>query len=267
MNRRPLLFVLVAAAVGACGPVLRDVAFQAWCGDTLCHWDTTGEIEQAPSWHDSDFAVRLASVGSSISQTERRDLVLPIPDDAQLSRDEIQELCEDLGGELVGNACAAPVGGSSRNVCRRFEVLADVSADAQVFLELDYGDDGIVDYEQPIAATSWRPVSFLLPLPGWATVTRYSIRKRADGRALLAQFGVFSDSECAGAVQVDERHLGAFCSDDEQCASGICADVGDRTACSECATDDECGADEVCDLLLDVDAVPGGVHRACQPSP
>lgn len=159
MQRVSLLLVLCAWLLGGCeSNLIENPSFDRWCDDRLCDWNTdTGKIERVGSWHPKDYAVSFVDKGTQISQ---------------LSRDP------------------APGG------CIRFAMIADVQPRAELSLQLDFHDDGVIDDEQKIPAISWQETSFLVRAPRSYSKVRYILRKQGDGRAVLAQLWAESDG-CA----------------------------------------------------------------------
>jgi hypothetical protein len=221
--RRILWGVALACAAFACGDrLIRDPSFELWCGKKLCApWESHGKVTRVGTWHRHDYGVELAD-GAEISQ-------------------------------LVNHA---PV------KCIEFELIADVSAEAEVQLELDFMDDGHVEHAEPIAESHWARLHFLVRAPSWYDGVRFTVRKQGHGHAVLAQLAASASSDCSGEpIVLDDLLGGAHCENDDQCASGLCDAIPQRTmldgepppdpalVCSGCSVDDECGGNQVCGVL------------------
>jgi hypothetical protein len=144
------LAALLTLLLGACDTGLIDnPSFDRWCGEELCDWETTeGKIERTSSWHKKDYAVAFEETPTEITQ-----------------------LVQSGGG-----------GG-----CVRFDVIADVQAEAELKLFVNFGDNGSAVVEQMVAASNWAPTSFLVREPSSYKRVRYTLRKIGRGRAVLAQ--------------------------------------------------------------------------------
>ena len=231
--RRALFGVALACAALACGDrLISDPSFELWCGNKLCApWESHGKVTRVGTWHRHDYGVELAD-GAEISQ-------------------------------LVTHA---PV------KCIEFELIADVSAEAEVQLELDFMDDGKVEHTEPIAESRWARLHFLVRAPSWYDGVRFTVRKQGHGRAVLAQLAATSSSDCNGdPIALDARPDGGRCERDEQCASGVCDAIPQRTmlkgapppnaalVCSDCRADDDCEGEQVCGVLES----KWGPYRSC----
>ena len=227
-----LLGALALCAAAACGTrLLRDPSFELWCGDKLC----------AP-WESEG---EIARVGT----WHRNDYGVALMDGAELSQ----------------RVDAAPV------ECIEFELIADVDAEAEVQLELDFMDDGRSEYKEPIAESRWARLRFLVPTPTWYRGLRFRVRKLGHGHAVLAQLSATSSSDCKGErLALDDRPDGGQCDRAKQCKSGTCAPVPQRfqigdevsnpaSVCGGCAEDADCPDGGVCGALEGA----FGPYRAC----
>ena len=209
--RIPSLFILAAAVsqMGAtdCGNVLSDPGFDLWCGDKLCDWKIErGSITRVPTWNQGDPGVELDGSDVAIEQT-------------------------------------SPVA-SSDGSCIEFDMITDVSIDAQVVLNIDVYGDGSVERTETIPTASWAPQSFKLNIKGVYSGIRFEIAKSGSGHAVLAQIGAkIVDSGCDTAPIIPgPAPLGAPC-DDQGCALGTCI----AGICTDC-TDGSCPANQTCGL-------------------
>jgi hypothetical protein len=191
MGKLPsLLIVAVASQLGAtdCGTVIRDSAFDLWCGTELCAWKVTrGDIKRVPTWNAGDSGVEL--VGSDAA---------------------IQQLSPVNQGD---------------GTCIEFSLVANVEDKAETFLDIDVEGDGTVERSERIPTTHWKPLSFAIPITAPFDGVRFEIRKAGAGKAQLANIGakVVGDA-CDGLQPLDPgpRRDGAMCIDASQCASNIC---------------------------------------------
>ena len=212
-NLRHLLvfgFAALACVLFAtgCDDIIKDPNFHTWCGDQLCSWKLeSGEIRKAPTWHKNDTGVELLDSNAASHIT----------------------------------AISQVVKGSTYK-CLEFSVIADVAAEAQVYLELDFGADGTAEYEQQIAAVGFRLQKTQITAPAHYTNMKFTLAKRGSGRAVLAQMDVKSVTTCsAPPVELKKQALGTSCPlygadpdrfryDNDACSSGVCCDG----ICSEC---------------------------------
>jgi hypothetical protein len=221
-------------------PLVNDSGFDLWCGDQLCAWEVNaGAVARVPTWHESDSGVALLGAGATISQ------LLP-SSSADLS-------------------------------CLHFDLLADLDETADVRLEVNFDDDGIIEWPVTLPSGAWTPLSYHFAAPTYFHKVRISIRKQGGGRAALAQLAAASSSDCTGAppTGVLARPLGAACEMPEQCAAGRClarTPAGEllpdptaaRMACAGCSDDGDCGAGTVCGLGWSPEFLEP--HRACAPA-
>jgi hypothetical protein len=235
------LFLFAAVPVvggwSSCEPNLdKDPSFDRWCGPALCYWQTdAGSIERVPTWHPDDYGVELVGTPAAVSQ---RIDVPPF---------------------------------SAPNWCFRFDTLADIDPNTTVMLQLDYEDDGSIEYETPVAGNDWAAVEVLLPAPTWYQAVRFRLYKTGLGRAVVAHLQVTASTDCTTAPpQLVDRPTGAYCETDEQCQSGICADGQGHSVsgggvvargCGSCRTSAGCQTGEVCRMLES----GVGSHRECAP--
>jgi hypothetical protein len=201
--RKLWLLVLTPALLGAkCGEsVIKDPGFELWCGDTLCNWQVQeGHIARAPTWHERDYGVDL--IGESVQLWQRGDF------------------------------------GDDRPGCLSYDLLSSIDGKAQVVLEMDFDDDGTVEFSQVLPIGAWSTLSYKAPAPTWYRSIRFSIKKHGDGHATLARIRVGADIECQGPPpSTPNRPAGAPCESAAQCAGGACAGGGggvDATAGGRC---------------------------------
>lgn len=198
---------LPALAVGCDDQLVKDPTFRTWCGDSLCAW-----------------TVEAGLVRQAPTWHER-----------------------DRGVELVTTPTVMSQRASASAQCIEFSVVADVDPRAQVFLGMDFNDDGTVDHRFPVAATRFTRVATVVRAPEVYSGLRFVVEKLGVGRAVLAELSVRSKpmSECTGpAVVLEELPLGSLCSVEQgaaTCASGVCCGM----RCSECCPgpDGEVGFD------------------------
>jgi hypothetical protein len=240
--RLPLsLIVIVAAAsqVGAtdCGQITRDQGFDLWCGEELCTWKLErGKLMRVGTWNDKDPGVELV-------------------------------------GDDVAIAQLTPVT-SSDTTCIRFELVADVSEDAEVRLNADVFGDGSVEFSERLPTSHWKPLSFLIPVRAPYDGVRFELTKRGKGKAVVAQLQAETAgaAECDGFTEVvpEPAPAGARCAMDDQCESGMCRYVavsggfGLAQLCVDCdtllGTAEACPQGQVC-------GVDDALSRVLLPAP
>lgn len=238
-NRWPVLMVLILAcnflAGGDCGePINKDPGFDLWCGDSLCAWSVDqGQIRRASTWHRSDHGVEMVGNPVVISQLSRES-------DAD---------------------------------CFAFELIADADEGVGLTIQMDFNDDGSVEYDHPLASNDWRPVSYLITPPTWYSSVRFKIRKSGQGRAVVAQVRVESASGCtAEPLALTDRPLGVECRTDGECASDTCTSFPmwemwlnreeERRRCSSCRDSGDCPQDQVCGVKPGDDS---SIYLECGP--
>lgn len=217
---------MAATGGDGCGPdpIIRDPGFDLWCGEALCTWKVvTGEIKKAPTWHEEDAGVEFLGTDSSIEQV-------------------------------------APVD-SSDTKCIKFDLVANVDDNVEMTLAIDVQADGSVDLEERIPSSSWRPLTYNIHLEGGYRGVRFLLSKRGTGKATLAQIAATTapSTDCAGfdPVTVAPAPNGAWCTDDDDCTSGLCRSVPDEStffgtvkACVGCdPAAPACDAGSVCGVF------------------
>ncbi len=175
-----LLVVSLSCALFAtgCDDVISDPNFHTWCGDQLCSWKLeSGEIRKAATWHPKDFGVEL------------------------------------LDGSGPSHVTAISQRVDKSPTCLEFSVIADVAAEAQVTVGVDFGADGTIEYEQPIAALGFREQKTQITAPLNYVGLKFIITKKGSGRAVLAQMDVRSKTDCTAApLQLKPQAIGTRCS-------------------------------------------------------
>lgn len=167
-------------AMAGCGDgdLVTNPNVQRWCDERPCGWAVEGEIERVGTWHTHDFGVSLVS------------------DDARLSQ---------------LNATASSHGGAR---CFEFTMVADVDAEALVYLELDFYDDGAVDFSQRLPPSEFELLRFLITAPLTYEKVRFILRKTGPGRAVLAELSAQTSYDCSAPPVVLARPDGAPCDGD-----------------------------------------------------
>jgi hypothetical protein len=218
--------LIALAAFVACGEsLIDDPSFDLWCGKSLCQ-----------PWEVQGTVTRVKTWHRS-----------------------------DFGVSLEDGAVMTQLSTKKRVDCIEFEVIADVTAGADVRLEMDFGDDGSSEYEQQIPESHWAKIRYDVAAPTWYERVRFILRKRGHGRAVLAEIRA-SAGVCYGpALPSTNRPNGVQCSEPSQCASGVCGAAGSANgvviACGECSPSEPCAGDALCSLVRGED----GVYPACVP--
>lgn len=225
-SRGKLVLLALVALFVACGDnLIADPSFDLWCGSKLCKpWKVSGSGQV-----------------TRVKTWHSNDYGVSLDDDTVLSQLSTHDPVE----------------------CIAFEVIADVSASADVWLEMDFRDDGVSEYKQLIAESHFTKLRYLVKAPTWYDSLRFILRKKGDGRAVLAQIKATPSDECKGdALELLERPQGASCEDGAQCAEAKCTKApaqfaegfeepeGDAPvlACGECDSTEDCAKGEVCSV-------------------
>jgi hypothetical protein len=234
MNLRSLLAVAVLGSLAlGCegnGRLIINALVDRWCGDRPCDWEVKGKIKRAGSWHDDDYAVSFVSDHATLSQ-------------------------------FNANADAANAD------CYDFTMIAKLDRKTRLFLELDFFDDGKIDFSERIPESDWDRRSFLVTTPTWYQGVRFIVRKDGPGFAALAQLSAKSSQACtAPPIDLGPRPERASCERGDQCASGVCEVVPACVPTEECSGVLFCFtcAPMACKGCLDDAGCPKG--QVCAPS-
>jgi len=180
----------------------------------------------------------------------------------------------DYGVSLGDGAVLSQASKHDRVDCIAFEVIADVSASADVWLEMDFRDDKSSEYKQLVPESHFAKLRYLVKTPTWYDSLRFILRKKGKGRAVLAQIKAQPSDECKGdALPLDARPLGAGCEKDDQCDGTVCGaapslfsaglanSAVDTTlrSCGECSKTQPCAAGQVCGAA----GADAGAYRTC----
>jgi hypothetical protein len=189
MKIEVLLLSVSAASVSLGCSGTADSGFDLWCGDSLCSWNTeAGSIRRVPTWHEKDYGVELVERGTILSQ-------------------EVTQY--------------TPRG------CLKFAITADVTAEAEVYLELDIFSDGSLDHSQPLPGMDWQRQELLVKLPetSYSALT-IKLDKKGTGRSVFAELAAEFVPDCNGdPIVLQNLGLGARCGESAQCQSGACTAV------------------------------------------
>ena len=210
---RTLLGLVVVVCVGcSSGGFIDNPMVDEWCDDRPCAWEVKGKVARVGTWHTDDYAVGFLGADTTLSQVNKN---------------------------LTAN----------RARCLGFSMIADIDTRTAVFIELDFLDDGVVDFSQKPPAMHWERRTFHVRTPSWYQGVRFIVRKAGEGRAVLAELRARDASDCrAEPVELRERPDGVPCENDDQCDSGRCRFGG----CSYCGSDEECGPDQLCGIAAGV---------------
>ena len=227
MNR--LSFVLCFSLVVACQPgALDDPGFDLWCGDSLCKWKTEqGTVRRVATWNEEDYGVELVGKPVVLSQLANRD---------------------EIGDDP----------------CLQFSLLGNVDASAEVELELDFWNDGSVDFKEAIPGVRWHKLDLLIRLPAQPYDSlKVALHKQASGTAIFALLAANGSNKCGGEpIVLSNLALGLACTQDADCTSGICGDPPSQSTsgtCSECKTNEDCTQGLLCGRS------PWSTYSACVP--
>ncbi len=213
MTQAPRIFMLLACALMlvACqsAELIRNPLVDRWCGDRPCGWEVTGKIERVGTWHTDDYAVAFESSGARLTQLNA------------------------TADQSIG--------------CFDFSMIAKVDDRAAMFVELDFDDDGRVDWSERLLPSDFAPKHFLITAPTWYRGVRFIVRKQGTGTAILAELRALAGTGCTGApVETVGRPLGAQCEKASECKLGRCS----SGLCQGCDADADCHAGELCGYQL-----------------
>jgi hypothetical protein len=210
MKRFAWLLGALSLTVAVCGCELNDPIsngdLDEWCGDKPCGWDKRGKVERVSTWHAHDYAASFEEDGAQLSQ---------------------------LNSELDSYECLS------------FSMVARVSRADMGFVELDFLDDGSIEWSEPIPPGDFRSLEFRVYAPSWYEGVRFIVRKEGEGEMVLASIhaDIVGSGSCSGE-QIVLRDLpgGAPCTVNENCATEMCL----GSYCVGCESDDDCEGGKVC---------------------
>lgn len=149
------LVVTLLVTLPACEvDLIDDPGFQIWCGETLCNW----ALEEG----------EIARVSTWHDH--------------------------DYGVELIGSPVVLSQQGRSGATCVRVETVSHVAASAEVTVEIDVEDDGVIDEVVPVPPTTGFESRRREVRLDASTETVYFVRKSGTGRAVLARVRI--DQRC-----------------------------------------------------------------------
>ena len=190
-------------------------------------------MEKAPTWHEADLGARL--VGEQVAMSQ------------------LAEITE---------ADAA---------CIWLSLIADQDDAVDLTMELDFMDDGIVDFEHRITETGFARADTQVRAPLHYTGMRVRVRKVGEGDAVIAQVRAqrTSYTDCAGEpLPARGLPLGSECEDAEECAGGSCSETSvlgsdvaaiSMVTCGECESDSDCPDGQACGAGWGEGLFPGKV--------
>jgi hypothetical protein len=131
---------------------------------------------------------------------------------------------KDLGVSFVvqGTQLSQAIAPSFQR-CLLFDVIAEVDPAAQLTLQLDFNDDGVVDVDYQIVAAHWRSVAPLFPVPLDYFGVRVRVVKKGAGKAVLAQLRVVPTDECQS--EPSPLKQGSTCLFGAACESRVCVEA------------------------------------------
>jgi hypothetical protein len=191
--RSHLRLLCIASLVGACGAAEEPSSspnpmLERWCDGHPCGWDVEGDAKRVGTWHPDDYAISLDS------------------DDASLSQ---------LRAELTGALAK----------CFEFSLMARIDAGAHASLELDFLDDGELEFSAPIPESHWEVRTFKITPPTWYEGVRFVVRRTGGkGDVIVAELNVDLGSRPCGGTPLSLLHrpTGATCANESECESGRC---------------------------------------------
>lgn len=221
-------WLLAIVSLGSCGrSLIEDPSFDLWCGQALCQ-----------PWESTGVVQRVPTWH-----------------------------VQDFGVELADGAALSQLSTQAPAACIHFEVIADVTASADVRLELDFNDDGSKEFDQVIPESHWSKLSFNASAPKWYRGLRFTLRKAGRGRAVLAQISA-TDDGCQSELPDTGRANGVQCNEASQCAGAVCDAHNDGVflhapwlRCGECASDEACAEGMRCGTRRNAN----GLYAACVP--
>jgi hypothetical protein len=160
---------------------------EVWCDTHPCGWDVDGDAKKVGTWHPDDYAIELFGVDSSLSQ---------------------------LRPELTAVAR-----------CFEFSLMARVDAGAQASFELDFLDDGELEFSAPLPESHWEVRKFKITTPTWYKGVRFIVRRTGGtGEVIVAELNVEMgvDPCTAAPLSLLHRPAGASCANESECESGSC---------------------------------------------
>jgi hypothetical protein len=164
--------ITMLSGSGCNDDLLADPGFDIWCGDQLCTWEIErGKVGKAATWDAMDEGAALAGPRAAISQY------------APIDEHDATSIC--------------------------FSLLADRDDGASLYLELDFGDDGVIEYGYAIPSDDWQLVALHAAAPRHYTGVRIRVIKEGWHRGVIAQVRATDDNleDCGvGAIKMTPRY-------------------------------------------------------------
>ena len=210
--------------LGSCGDrdLLNNPGFDLWCGDELCNWEVaSGAVSPAPTWHDQDLGALLS------------------------------------GGVVMSQLSESSAGDAD---CIAFEIIANGPGSSSLTVELDFLDNGNVDYSATVSLENWAQSRQYITPPAWFDGIRFRLRQTGDDVTIAQLRATAVEMSHCGAEPIVLTDLpdGAECLEPAACGGGACTtiDVPDSTddwsidTCGTCESSEDCGPDEACGVTL-----------------
>jgi hypothetical protein len=169
-----------------------NTSLDNWCEQNLCDWRTdVGTIERVETWHQYDYGASFVASPTQISLATKQN----------------------------------------QHRCFEIDAIADIAADANLEIGVDYNDDGHVERRQRIQLVGWKSAPFRVPAPVAYDSLRVTVRKEGTGRAVLGLLRLTPMEPCGEPPTFDN---GSRCTTDAVCTSGHCV----AALCQFCPADD-----------------------------
>jgi hypothetical protein len=224
MNARLRFCPVVASALvgltllgGDCqGDIVNDPAFRDWCGASLCAWKTDyGTVSRVPTWSAQDYGVSFADNAGG-----------------QPRGTQISQVTEENGAS-----------------CILFTSVGDIDPSADMVVSADFDNDGTIDATQQLGSATWHQVQTEISAPAGYYGITFHVTKRGTGTAVLAEMRIQESTGCTASPPPETSlPFGDPCSVNAECASAICAPLGDAGAsyCSQCSATSPCTGGAQC---------------------
>jgi hypothetical protein len=221
LRRFPLVAVALAGVSllgdDCQGDIVNDPAFRDWCGASLCAWKTDyGTVSRVPTWSAEDFGVSFADNAAGNPRGT-----------------EISQLTTE-----------------HEATCILFTSVGDIDPQADMVVSVDFDNDGTIDATQSLGSATWHQVQTEITAPASYYGITFYVTKRGTGTAVLAEMRIQTTTGCtAGPPPSSPLAFGDPCTASAQCASGICAPLGDAGAsyCSQCSSSAQCTGGAECE--------------------
>jgi hypothetical protein len=179
---------------------------------------SSGDVRCAPTWNEKDYGIELVGASAEVSMLSKSN--------------------------------------DSSETCLLFEMIAKVETGVKLSFEIDFFDDGYVEYSKTISETDWQTVQYPVTKPSdyYPEDFRIILRKDGKGKTVLARLKQVPGSGCTPTTY--KAPLAWTCESGDDCVSGKCGPgraitrTGEKFLCGQCHDDADCDQGSICGLFV-----------------